>query len=139
MGTRGRKSIASLSVISSAGMEITRRPDPPNELSDEQAAEWRAIVNRMPATWFSRETQPLLAQYCRHIVAARRVHQLVTALEADEDLDFKAWADALKLQQRESSILCSLATKMRISQQSTYDKGKAKGGSAAARKPWDDV
>jgi hypothetical protein len=94
-----------------------------------------AIVDRLPADWFARETHALLVQYCRHVVAARRVSQLIAALEADEKLDFKAYHDALKAQQRESSILASLATKMRISQQSTYDKSPKKGEGGKA-KPW---
>jgi len=56
MAKRGRKSSASLSVISGNGIEVISRPDAPVDLTDEQAAEWRAIVNRMPADWFTRET-----------------------------------------------------------------------------------
>ena len=77
-----------------------------------------------------------LVQYCRHVVTARRIHQLIEALQTDAELDFKAWHDALKMQQRESGVLASLATKMRISQQSTYDKSRKKGESGTA-KPWE--
>jgi hypothetical protein len=103
MGTRGRRSAASLTVIGAGGIETHRRPEPPSDLSDEQAAEWRSIVARMPADWFGRETQPLLAQYCRHVVSSRRVQQLVAAIEADEDFDIAAYDKALKMQARETS------------------------------------
>ena len=138
MTKRGRISEASLAIRPVTPVERTQRPAPPDELTDEQAAEWRAVVGRMPADWFARETYPLLVQYCRHVVAARRIHQLIEALQTDDELDFKAWHDALKMQQRESAILCSLATKMRISQQATYDKSKKKGD-GGSKKPWDDV
>jgi hypothetical protein len=68
MAQRGRKSAASLSIVSLLGNE---RPAPPDELAEEEAAEWRAIASRMPHDWFTRENHPLLAEYCRHIVRAR--------------------------------------------------------------------
>ena len=135
MGSRGRKSSASLTV-SSGGIEAVRRPIPPDELNDEESAEWRAIVARMPADWFARETFPLLVQYCWHVVSARRIRQLLEAIEAEKGFDSTGWHDALKMQQRESAIICSLATKMRISQQSSYDKSKKKGG-GGSEKPCD--
>jgi hypothetical protein len=42
------------------------RPEPPEDLTEEQAAEWSAVVDRLPADWFPRETHGLLARYCRH-------------------------------------------------------------------------
>ena len=136
MGQRGRKSAQSLTVTTSGEISAVERPQPPDELTDEQAFEWRAIVNRMPADWFPRETWPLLIQYCRHIISARRICQVIGKLEQEEDFDFKAYSDALKIQARESQIITTLATKMRISQQSTYDKSKKKGDGGGAKKPW---
>jgi hypothetical protein len=136
MGARGRPSAASLSIISSSGIETIPRPSPPDDLNDEQANEWQAIVNRMPADWFPRETWSLLAQYCRHVVSARRVQQLVASLEKDEEFDIVAYDRALKMQERESRCIASLATKMRISQQTQYDKSK-KRGNVSPRKPWE--
>ncbi len=63
MGTRGRKSAAELGVIQG----IPERPDAPDELTPEQAEEWRAVVDRMPVDWFRREIWPLLCAYCRHV------------------------------------------------------------------------
>jgi hypothetical protein len=133
---RGRKSGASLAIRPVTPVEKTPRPAPPVELSDEEADEWRAIVDRLPAEWFARETHGLLVQYCRHVVAARRVSQLIAAIQEASPFCLKSYLDALKAQQRESGILASLATKMRISQQSTYDKSKRKREGGKAR-PWD--
>lgn len=150
MGIRGRQSSASLSVISGGAVVTVRRPDPPDELNEEQADEWRAVVGRLPADWFPRETQGMLAQYCRHVVAARRVAQMITALEAgvaaeseEPEADrlaiilsaAKTMDRLLKMQEREGRALSSLATRMRISQQATYDKQKKKP--LQGRKPWD--
>jgi hypothetical protein len=135
MEGRGRKSAASLAVISSSGIEAIDRPRPPEELSDEQKFEWVAVVNRMPSDWFPRETQGMLAQYCRHVVAARRVAQLVASAEADPELALKDYDRLLKMQEREGRAITSLATKMRLSQQSTYDKSKKKP--QGSRKLWE--
>lgn len=135
MEGRGRKSAASLSVISSNGIEAIERPRPPIELNDEQAFEWVAVVNRLPADWFGRETQGLLSQYCRHVVAARRVASLIAAAEADPECSIKDYDRLLKMQEREGRAISSLATKMRLSQQTTYDKSKKKPGQT--RKPWE--
>jgi hypothetical protein len=132
---RGRVSAAALTVISPGGIETIRRPAPPDDLSDEQAAEWKAVVNRLPADWFPRETQGMLAQYCRHVVAARRVAQLVKAIEADADFDIVAYDRALKMQEREGRAISSLATRMRITQQTSYDKSKKKPIQGV--KPWE--
>lgn len=136
MGTRGRVSGAELSVISSQGIETIRRPDPPSELTDEQSEEWKAVVSRLPADWFPRETHAMLAQYCRHVVGARRVAQLVGKIEAAKEFDLDAYDKALKMQEREGRAISSLATRMRISQQATVRAEKARKPSPVA-KPWE--
>jgi hypothetical protein len=54
------------------------RPTPPDELAEDEAAEWRAIASRMPHDWFTRENHPLLCEYCRHIVRARDLARDIT-------------------------------------------------------------
>lgn len=137
MAGRGRQSAAALELAHLAGgVTSVQRPDAPYDLTDEQADEWRAVVNRMPADWFPRETWPLLAQYCRHVVNSRRVAQLVAAAEAGAELDVVTYDRLLKMQERESRCIASLATKMRVSQQTTYDKSRKKG-SGGVTKPWE--
>ena len=134
MGNRGRVSGAALSIVPS--VVSLPRPKPPTELSPEQAEEWRAVVDRMPAEWFPRETYGLLAQFCRHVVSGRRVAQLIDAMDqGGEDFDLMRYDQLLKMQEREGRALSSLATRMRISQHSQYDKKKAKG--STVKKPWD--
>ena len=135
MGDRGRTSSAELAVIGPKGIETVRRPDPPPELTDEQVAEWRALVNRLPADWFARETHGLLVAYCRHVVSARRVAQLVESHEASGEFDVEHYDRLLKMQEREGRALSSLATRMRITQQTTYDKSKKKP--LQSKKPWE--
>lgn len=135
MGARGKTSSAALSVVPQDGVfETVPRPLPPPELTPEQAEEWRAVVNRLQADWFPRETLPMLAQYCRHVVAARRVAQLVSEIEKAEEFDLLAYDRALKMQEREGRALSSLATRMRISQQSTIRAESAR--KPPVKKPW---
>jgi hypothetical protein len=135
MGTRGRVSSAALTVVGASEIESVERPQAPAELTPEQKGEWYAIVNRMPADWFPRETHSMLAQYCRHIVRARRLGQLLDKAESAEDFDVKEYRDLLRSEEEQSRAISSLATKMRISQQTTYDKSKKK--TQSARKLWE--
>jgi hypothetical protein len=131
MGTRGRKSAAELGVIPG----IPQRPEPPDELTPQQAEEWREIVDRMPVDWFRREIHPLLCSYCRHVTNARHIAGLI---EAAHDLDIgdrKAlmrFNRLLGMQERQSSALMGLATRMRLTNQSRYTASSAataaKGG-----------
>lgn len=142
MGQRGRKSTAELAVATTPDAGVTQktyRPPPPSELSKEAASEWHEIVDQMPADWFPRETHGMLAQYCRHVIAARHVAQLIDDHEAGEQLDLDHYERLLKMQERESKIIRELATKMRMSQQSTWSAQKTKGGSSqgGVKKPWE--
>lgn len=137
MAARGRKSAASTEITIISGVEVIERARPPSELTAEQADEWRAVVDRMPADWFPRETHAMLAQYCRHVVAARRIAQLIARIEKSKSLDIDEYDKLLKMQEREGRAISSLATRMRITQQATVRAESAKKpGQIAA--PWDD-
>jgi hypothetical protein len=135
MGLRGRVSAASLEVAKVAPVEKVQRPDAPYDLTDEQTEEWWAVVNRLPAEWFPRETHGVLSQYCRHVVAARRVAQLVAACEKQQELDVAQYDQLLKMQEREGRALSSLATRLRITQQATMSEKARKP--SAVKKPWE--
>ena len=137
MAKRGRPSAAALEIAHSPGaIETVHRPDAPYDLTDEQSTEWWAIVDRMPADWFPRETHAMLADLCRHIVKSRRIAQLVADAEAAEELDVGLLDKLYKMAERESRAITSLSTKMRISQQATLTK-RADKGSRGVRKPWE--
>jgi hypothetical protein len=133
----GRKTRAPVAGVADGfgDLEI-QRPDAPYDLTDEQSQEWWAVVNRMPADWLPRETRGMLAQYCRHVVRARRVAQMLDAMERADDFDVKEYRELLKAEAEESRAIASLATRMRLSQQSTYDRKKSKP--VTMRRPWED-
>jgi len=135
MGARGRVWAASREVAQVGKVETIARPDAPYDLTDEQTEEWWAVVNRLPADWFPRETHGVLSQYCRHVVTARRVAQLVAACEGEDELDLARYDQLLKMQEREGRALSSLATRLRITQQATVSAKAKKPG--PVKRPWE--
>ena len=94
------------------------------------------IAEAEPADWFSKSNGPLLAQYCRHVVRARRIAELVQQAEDDAALQVKDYDRLLKMQERETRAISGLATKMRISQQATTNH-RGNKRPTEARKPWE--
>jgi hypothetical protein len=129
VGARGpqAKHTQGLTVIGGNGIEAVRRPDPPADLTDEMAHEWRAIVNRLPADWFPTETHGLLAQYCTHIVRARRVRDVLNRMERSEDLDVREYKALLMSETQQSLAMSSLAVRMRLAHSAIHDREKKKG------------
>jgi hypothetical protein len=136
-----RRSAASMAVVP---LMMKPKPEPPVELTEEQAVEWRAVVDRMPADWFARETHALLSQYCRHVVRARRLAGLVDGFKPEWAVDPEGLArfdKLLAMAARETAALTSVMTRLRLTQQSRYTPSRA--GSEAAkpggRAPWERV
>lgn len=141
MKQRGRKAAAALEVASIGrnGITTVRRPGPPAELSDEMAEEWRRIVNGKPSDWFDAGAQPVLVQFCRHILAARRVGQLIAQQEASEDYDVDRHLALLRAQERQTAAIKAAATSLRLTPQSRYTPGRAAsaaGNEISGAKPW---
>jgi hypothetical protein len=137
MEQKGRRSITALSVISGEGVVAVRRPEPPAELTQEEAQEWHEIVNRLPADWFPRETHGVLKQYCRHLVNARRVAaRIEVALSEPDGCSLEDYDRLLKMQEREGRALVACGRAMRLTQQTTYSKDKRKPVTIGS-KPWE--
>ncbi len=136
MGRRGRKSAGALSVVPPADPLDLGRPDPPDDLTVEQATEWRAIVRRMAADWFPRETHPLLADFCRRVCRARKIAKLIEKLERARDFDIHEYDKLARMADRESRTMLTLATRMRMTQYAQYGEKKTKG--KARRRPWEE-
>ncbi len=91
----------------------------------------------MPADWFPRETHGVLGQYCRHIVEARRISRLIRQMTAKKRFDLDQYEQLLRMHDKEGRSASMLATRMRITQQSRYDK-KRKTGNVVAQRPWEE-
>lgn len=136
MNKRGRVSAASLAITTVAPIQVIERQRPPHDLSDEEVEVWAAVVDTEPADWFSPATAPLLTQYCRHVIHARRIGELLERATSDPALEVRDYDRLLKMQERESRAIATLATKMRISQQAlTNHRGNQV--KKALKKPWE--
>jgi RecA/RadA recombinase len=136
MGTRGRPSAASRDIAVLAPAEITERQRPPHDLTDEETEVWVAVVSAEPADWFTVSTRPLLAQYCRHAVHARRIAEMIERVLSRKTIDVDDYDQLLRMQERESRMMTSLATKMRLTQQSTTNH-RGNKRLTLDRKPWE--
>jgi len=122
---RGQKSSAELATIGPAGIVTMRRPEPTPDMTQEQGEVWQSVVNRLPAEWFPAETLPMLAQYCRHVVSSRHVAQLIERAMSDGEFDLDEYNRLLIMQEREGRAMSSLASRMRLTQQSSLHFEKA--------------
>lgn len=140
-----RKSAASLAVVTSIPGQ---RPRPPKGLTTAQAAIWKAVVATKPHDWFNPDSYPLLIAYCRHTATADALGARIDAVEtlhAGPDLGgasltfFADLGELLKMRDRETKAIISLARQMRLSQQSMIRADAAGAGKrqpAGERKPW---
>ena len=125
MTQRGRRSAASLSVVTSLP---SGRPPPPDRLSEPEQAEWRAIVGALSAHWFPRETHPALAALCRHTCRSRLLADQLTAAQVDpiKTVDGLAVLDKLcAMLERETRAIMALSRALRLTNQTRMDKGAA--------------
>jgi hypothetical protein len=113
------------------------RADAPYDLTDEQADEWRAIVNVMPADHFMRGNYPLLAQFCRHVVAARQIAQLIAKEAKSKKLDAGLFLELLRAQQAETKAINFLSRAMRLSQQTTREWWRKQPKDRTVDNPWE--
>ncbi|HUX23214.1 MAG TPA: hypothetical protein VMV87_01230 [Burkholderiales bacterium] len=129
-----RKSTASLSVVQ-VGVRV--RLPAPADLTPEQAALWTAAVESKPIDWFAEDSSPLLKEYVRACCMTDWMETQVQA--AMVGADGAALGSFMKLRDMESKRVASMATKLRLTQQSRYTPAAAatadkKAGSGG--KPW---
>jgi hypothetical protein len=140
MNQRGRKSAASMSVVPFVDVAQQKPTDPPTYLTAEQAEIWRGIVAAMKPSHFPIAVHPLLEVYCGCISRARAIEQQLR--EVDPKTDFKRYKMLTAMQVRESQLLCSLSTRLRLlkpssSRQDRHEKPLSKPWELH-RPPWED-
>jgi len=137
METRGRKSESEREVAQLVHVRDDR-PDPPEDLTPEQAEEWRGVVGRMPASWFKREHYGMLSAYCRHVCRAREVERELAATSIE---DLEKYEKLARSAERETRSILACGRTLRLTHQSQYDEKKAhrsaNQGSSSGGSPWD--
>lgn len=129
-----RKSAASLSIVprvsGAAGV------DEPVDLSPAERELWRGIVASKPAEWFGPDSVPVLKEYVRAALMCDRLAEVVERALGSGDPD--QIKPALDMRDKESRRAVTLATKLRLTQQSRYtpDKAAVADKRASGKRPW---
>ncbi|MGY6517388.1 MAG: hypothetical protein ACXIUZ_01610 [Lysobacteraceae bacterium] len=110
-------------------MVLSSRLPPPASLTPTQAARWTSVLAAKPSTWMDAATAPVLKEYVRaeamcDVLAGR----ITDALAAGERAAAKTLLD---LRDREARRMASIATKLRMTQQTQYTH---KSAATASRK-----
>lgn len=135
-----------MSVVAVA--RIASRLDPPASLTDEEADVWKATVNSEPPGFFNgAAVQQILADYCRHVVAANLLSETISkamrhGAKASDKVSLKDLSLYLRMRDVETRAVGDKATKLRLTNQSRYrpkEAGAAGANKSEPVKPWDDV
>ena len=136
MGARGPTSAAEKATVHVLNRKA---PPAPDRLTKDQAAIWDRLAMSKPAQHFSADDLPLLAELCRAYDASDKL-----AVRIDKHIA-TASAETLQtlmgLRDKESRRAVALATKLRLTAQSRYDKGVAASLAKQANRgasPWED-
>lgn len=112
----------------------------PDTLTAEQGKIWTETVASKPPEWFGRDSAPILESYCiaiarRRYISARIEHQMSL-----KQPSARKCAELLALEVKQTQVIASLATKMRLTQQSRYTPkaaGTASKSHPNAKAPWE--
>lgn len=141
-----RESAASLSVLPVTALARIYAPE---GLEPSELVLFNAVVDSKPAEWFGPDSAPLLVEYVRAQslcdLLDGKIKASIAGGEEGEDpipleLVGKVIEHFMRLRDMESKRLLSIATKLRLTQQSRYSPSVAntannKGGTGVA-KPW---
>lgn len=137
MGTRGRKSAASLGVVPITGQRIAA----PEHLTDDQAREWAAIVESLPPDYFRPGDVSLLAAYVTASVFYRRASADMEArgMVLTDDRGKEYVNPAHHVLTSQASAMAQMAVKLRLCPSARYTEKSAATKTArgtTAAKPW---
>ena len=120
-----------------------RRAPPPEGITEDQARLWRAIVETEPQELFASEARKhLLRLYCEHATFRANLQGLIDRVPIEKILHpdtEDGFERMLRMRDRETKTLVSLATRMRLTNQSRYTPtaaGTAGRNHNPNAKPW---
>ena len=121
------------------------RPEPPDTMSPRGREIWRETTAGEPVDFFATGAlRNMLADYCAHRESLERLAETINRFEPEwltQTGGAKRYHDLLKIRDLETRASASLATKLRLTNQSRYE---AKSASTASRqtlkgaKPWEE-
>lgn len=129
-----RPSVAELSLVpASAPGEL---PPPPADLSPAEAKLWTETVETKPADWFGPDSWPVLKEFCRAAVMCDALAKV--AARAVRSKDTSSIKSVLSMRDMEARRVASMATKLRLTQQSRYGPRAAETANnrTKGKRPW---
>jgi hypothetical protein len=91
---------------------------PPDGMPADQQKVWRLTVESRSADFFGQDAVPMLVEYCRAVVTCDLLAKQVENAITDGSVD--AIKTLLDMRDKESRRVASLATKLRLTNQSRY-------------------
>jgi hypothetical protein len=144
MNKRGRKSAVEAGLVVIKGNFDKGRPDPPDDLTDEQKATWRSIAGSEPKDFLATAAlQSMLKDYCRARSEIERLSRIIAYFQDDwikPEEGARRLQLYLRMRNEESKRATDLATKMRLTNQSRYTPQAAATASRntlSGPKPWE--
>jgi len=115
-----RRSAASLAVPAAA-LVPGKRPDPPDNLSSEEAKVWNGVVGSMPPDWFTPEMWPLLSVLCSCTVQFDKIREALNV----EEIGSSQYKSLTRLQVTYATQVMRISTKLKLTAQSRHNSNKA--------------
>lgn len=119
MGKRGKQSKDELTTPPPE--PVQKAPEPPDDFTEAQRDLWKVLIHEHGI--FRQDLWNLVEAYVRSSTSIRRIGKLINDLEARDELDQKQYESALRMRERESRLVASLAIRLGIA------KGTDKNGS----------
>lgn len=143
MAKPGRKSDAEMSVITKMPSAL-QRPPAPDYMTERQKQIWKDVVESEPVEWFqSAATQSMLHDFCCHRESVEQISEALSVFKSEwlkNAEGAKRYSDLTKMRASETKAAASLATKMRLTNQSRYTPqaaGTASRNMSRSAKPWE--
>jgi hypothetical protein len=127
----GRKSAASLAIMPAGDPPP---PEPPKAFTDEQKAIWDEVIASVRPGWFVGSLH-ILESYCVTIWLDRWLVQEIAARRPGS----KQFEDLVAMRRSQAALLGQLATKLRLTPRSVFDRTVVRNRSAYSGlpKPWE--
>ena len=116
---------------------------PSLHLSEAEMAVWNQLINDQPPGAFTAIHSPLMEMYCRHVVNNRIIADEIMNFERAwlaDDEGLKRYDTLLRMAERESRAASSLATRLKITRQTTEHEvtvARSLNNYSRLRKPWE--
>lgn len=145
MRKRGRVSAAETAVVIEGA--FGSRPEPPDDLNERQSEIWRETIASEPPEFFNTATlRGMLSDYCRHRDVAEILSVLIDEFKpewTESELGMDRYKKLLQMRFQETRAATSLATKLRLTNQSRYQPRTAAGlanreaSNGNTKRPWE--